>query len=71
MVQLTPRLCASKVTVAVNCCVPFTTTLAVVGETDTETGVMMTVAEAVLVGSVTEVAVTVTFGLAGMPAGAW
>jgi hypothetical protein len=33
-------------------------------------GVIMTVAEAVLVGSVTDVAVTVTFGLAGILAGA-
>src|SRR2546429_7938433 len=40
-VQLTPLLPASFVTVAVNCCVPVTGTLAVAGETETAMGGVM------------------------------
>lgn len=61
------------VTVAVNCCVPFTVTEGVGGATETEIGgaaVTVIVAEAALVESVTEVAVIVTVGLAGTVAGA-
>ena len=51
------------VTVAVNCCVLVTTTWALVGEMDMATGGRtVTVAAADLVGSATEVAVTVTCG---------
>ena len=59
------------VTVAVNAWVWPTTTLAVVGETDIPTlGVIVTVADADFVVSATEVAVTVTVGLAGSDVGA-
>jgi hypothetical protein len=47
-------------TVAVNCCVPLVATEAVAGETATETGLIVTVAEADLVESATDVAFTVT-----------
>ncbi len=72
-VQVTPALAGSFVTVAVNCCVVFTVTLAVVGATETEIGgggVTVTVAEANLVGSATEVAVTVTMAGVGTVVGA-
>ena len=55
------------VTVAANCCVVLTATVAVVGETVTEMlggtvmGLTVTVAFAVLVGSAAATAVTVTF----------
>jgi hypothetical protein len=59
------------VTVAVNACVWLKPTVAVAGNTDTLTFcVIVTVAEADLVVSATEVAVTVTVGLAGSVAGA-
>jgi hypothetical protein len=48
------------VTVAVNCCVPPALRLAVVGETLTATGLIVTVAEAAFVVSACEVALTVT-----------
>jgi len=70
-VQLTPLLLGSFVTVAVNCCVPVTPTLAVAGETDTPAAaVTVTVAVADLVVSATDVATTVTFGFAGIVDGA-
>lgn len=48
------------VTVAVNCCCVPVTTVAVVGDTETWTNVIVTVAVADLVGSACEVAVTLT-----------
>src|SRR5439155_26791735 len=70
-VQFSPLLPASFVTVAVNCCVFVTSTLAVVGETDTAIGgVTVAVAVADFVASAADVAVTVTFGLVGTAAGA-
>ena len=71
-VQVTPPLLGSLATVAVNCCVALSATLAVVGATDTEIGgrVTVTVAEADLVLSATEVAVTVTVAGEGTVAGA-
>ena len=61
----------SLATVAVNCCVVLITTLAVVGETETETAETVTVADIDFVESVTDVAVTVTVRLlAGGVAGA-
>ena len=60
-VQFTPLLLASFATVAVNCCVAFTLTLALDGETVTPIGgATVTVAAANFVVSATEVAVTVT-----------
>src|SRR5437879_12772656 len=59
--------------VAENCCVVKTSTLAVLGLTATTPVVCVvtvTVAEADLVGSATDAAVTVTFGIAGTVAGA-
>jgi len=59
------------VTVAVNCCCAPVTTLAAVGETETATGAaIVTVAEAALVGSAWEVAVTLTVEGLGTDAGA-
>ena len=59
--QLTPRFCESFCTVAVNCWVREAFTAAEAGETDTVIGAAMEmVAEALLVVSATEVAVTVT-----------
>ena len=70
-VQLTPLLPASFVTVAVNCCVPVTGTLAVAGETETAMGgVMVIVAAADFVVSATETAVTVTCAGVGTADGA-
>ena len=58
-------------TVAVNCCWPPMSTCAVTGETLTEIGgSIVTVAEADLVGSATEVAVTVTSAGLGTAEGA-
>ena len=60
-------------TVAVNCCAPFTGTLADVGDTETLTGgggVTVTMAVPDLVESATEVAVTVTVAGVGTVAGA-
>jgi len=70
-VQKTPRLAGSFMTVPVNLCVLPTTTVAEVGETETETGgVTVTMAETVLVVSVTDVAVTVTVAGLGTLLGA-
>jgi len=70
-VQLTPLLPASFVTVAVNCWVPVTGTLAVAGETETAMGgVMVIVAAADFVVSATETAVTVTCAGVGTADGA-
>ena len=70
-VQVMPALLGSLATVAVNCCVVLSARLAEVGATDTEIGaVRVTVAEADLVVSVTEVAVTVTVAGEGRLAGA-
>ena len=59
--------------VAENCCVVKTSTVAVLGLTATAPAVCevtVTVAEADFVGSATDAAVTVTFGIAGTVAGA-
>ena len=70
-VQVTPALLGSLATVAVNCCVALSATLAVVGETEAEVAETVTVADIDFVGSVTDVAVTVTDKLlAGGVAGA-
>src|SRR5436309_12985095 len=70
-VQFTPLLLGSFVTVAVNCCVLVTLTLALVGETVTAIGgVTVAVAVADFVVSATEVAVTVTCGGVGTAGGA-
>ncbi|PYU51274.1 MAG: hypothetical protein DMG48_10540 [Acidobacteria bacterium] len=70
-VQFTPLLLGSFVTVAVNCCVFVTSTLAVVGETDTAIGgVTVAVAVADFVASAADVATTLTFGFAGTVPGA-
>jgi len=62
--QVTPPLLGSLATVAVNCCVVLSATLAEAGATDTEIGaVTVTVADIDFVGSDTEVAVTVTVRL--------
>ncbi len=70
--QITPALVGSFCTVAVNCCVNPTLTVALLGDTLTDIGggVMVTVADADLVGSATEVADTVTVGGFGTLAGA-
>ena len=72
--QVTPLFALSLVTVAVNGCVNPTCTLAVVGERLTATagvaGVTVIAAAAVFVGSVTDVAVSVTAGGVGAFAGA-
>src|SRR2546430_14156120 len=65
-VQLTPLLLASFATVAVNCWLAVTVTLAVVGETEIAMGgLTVAVAVADFVVSATEVAVTVTCGGVG------
>ena len=69
-VQVTPLLVTSFATVAINCCVALTATLAVVGDTETVIPTIVAVAVADLVASATEVAVMVTVGLAGTVAGA-
>ena len=69
-VQVTPPLLTSFATVAVNCCVALTTTLAEVRETETIIATTVAVAVPVLVRSDTEVAVIVTAGLAGTVVGA-
>ena len=70
-VQFTPLLLASFATVAVNCCVAFTLTFAVAGETETPMGgVTVTVPAASFVVSATEVAVTVTCAGVGTADGA-
>ena len=59
------------VTVAVNCCEAAVATFVEVGETETTTGaITVTVAEADLVGSACEVAVTVTVAGLGTALGA-
>jgi hypothetical protein len=69
-VQVTPLLLGSFVTVAVNCSVAITVTVAVVGETDTAAPETVTVAVAEMLVSATDVATTITLGLAGTVAGA-
>ena len=70
-VQFTPLFLGSFVTVAVNCCVAFTLTLALDGETVTPIGgATVTVAAANFVVSATEVAVTVTCAGVGTADGA-
>jgi len=70
-VQLTPLLLGSFVTAAVNCCVVFTVTFAVGGETETAMGGMtVTVAVADFVVSATEIAETVTCAGIGTADGA-
>ena len=72
-VHVTPPLAGSFVTVAVNCLVLLVVTVGFVGEMLTLIGgatVTVIVAEADLVASATEVAVSVTVGLAGTLAGA-
>jgi hypothetical protein len=69
--QVTPRLCESFETVAVNCWVSATLTEAEVGETATLIGaVMVMIAEAVLVGSAIDVAVRTTVAGLGTLGGA-
>jgi len=70
IVQVTVVLIV-PVTVAVNCCLAPVTTFAEDGDTETATGSnIVTVAEADLLGSACEVAVTVTVGGVGTEAGA-
>ena len=70
-VQLTPLLLGSFVTVAVNCCIAFTLTFAVVGEMETAMGgKTVTVAVADFVVSATEIAETVTCAGIGTTDGA-
>ena len=70
-VQLTPLLFGSFVTVAVNCCIAFTLTFAVVGEMETAMGgKTVTVAVADFVVSATEIAETVTCAGIGTADGA-
>ncbi|PYU51271.1 MAG: hypothetical protein DMG48_10525 [Acidobacteria bacterium] len=70
-VQLTPLLFGSFVTVAVNCCIAFTLTFAVVGEMETAMGgKTVTVAVADFVMSATEIAETVTCAGIGTADGA-
>jgi hypothetical protein len=72
--QVTPLFCESLATAAAKFCVPPTETLVVVGDSVTmitgPAGVTAIVAAAVFVPSVTEVAVSVTDGGLGTPAGA-
>ena len=70
--QVTPLFAPSFLTVAVNCCVLFTPISTEVGDTDTEIGggTTVTVADADLVVSVIEVAVSVTMGFVGTDDGA-
>ncbi len=73
--QITPLSLGSLLTVAVNACVPFGPTVAVVGATETEIpagglSVMVMVAEPDFVVSATEVAVSVTVAGLGTLAGA-
>jgi hypothetical protein len=69
--QVTPWFRGSLATVAVNCCAIDTFSEALVGEMVTDTGNMtVMVALAVLVVSRTDLAVSVTEGLAGTVAGA-
>ncbi len=72
-VHVTPLLAGSLVTVAVNCWVPLIATVGFVGEMLTLMGgatVTVIVAEADMVGSATEVAVSVTAAGVGTLAGA-
>lgn len=69
-VQVTPLLVTSFATVAINCCMALTATLAVGGATETVIPTTVAVAEFDLDVSDTEVAVIVTIGLAGRVAGA-
>lgn len=73
IVQVTPLLLGSLLTAAVKACVPPAGTLAEAGEIVTVMGgggVTVTVAEADLLGSATEVAMTITVRLADTVAGA-
>ena len=67
---MTPAPLMSFDTVAVKPFVPLTTTIAVVGETETVIPTTVAVAVAVLLRSDTEVAVIVTVAFAGTVAGA-
>ena len=70
-IQFTPLLLGSFVTVAVNCWVAFTLTLAVVGATETAiAGETVTVAAADFVASAADTAVTVTCAGVGTADGA-
>jgi hypothetical protein len=75
-VQVTPLFVPSFVTVAVNCWVAFTATLAEVGDTDTEMGKSAIEARALAMVSATEVAINTTWpsvaraGIEGGVAGA-
>ena len=69
-VQVTPLLVTSFATVAINCCVALTATLAVAGETETVIPTTVAVAVADLDVSDTEVAVRVTVAGLGTVAGA-
>jgi hypothetical protein len=68
--HVTPFVCVSFVTVAVNVCVNPTATVAVAGETLTAITVSVIVADAFFVVSATEVAVNVTVAGVGAVAGA-
>lgn len=61
---------ASLFTVAVNCCVTPTGTLALAGEIETVIPEIVTAADADMFGSAAEVATTLTLEFAGMLAGA-
>jgi hypothetical protein len=72
-VQVTPLAAGSFVIVAVKVCVPLTATDGLLGASATLIGgaaVIVIVAEANFVVSATEVAVSVTIGVAGTAAGA-
>ncbi len=70
--QVTAWLAAAGLTVAVNCCAPVIWSVAAVGETDTPVGAGMSiiVAEADLLLSAAEVAVSVSVAGVGTFAGA-
>jgi hypothetical protein len=63
MLHVTPPLLESPISVAANCCFPPDATVAVVGARVIATEGTVIVAEADFVGSLTEVAVSVTFRL--------
>jgi hypothetical protein len=69
-VQVTPLSAGSLTTVAVKSWVASTTTVAEVGDTETLIATIVTVADADLLLSATEVAVTVTVAGVGTAAGA-
>jgi hypothetical protein len=69
-VHATPLLLKSFITVAVNCCVAVTLTLAVGGESETPVPRMVTAAVAERLESAADVATTVTLGFVGTVAAA-